>query len=829
MALQVKTRGNVSPQGKPRVYFCCHPADFGAFFDAVSDEILAKQNCAVWYVEKDGTDENFRADLERMNLFVMPVTTRLLTTENPALEEFRFAVAHHIPVLPLMQESGLEAQFNKICGDLQFLDKYAKDDTAISYDEKLTNYLNSVLIGDELAAQIRAAFDAYIFLSYRKKDRRYAQELMKLIHKNDFCRDIAIWYDEFLTPGENFNDSIKEALEKSGLFVLTVTPNLVNEQNYIMTTEYPMAQELHKIVLPAEMVCTDKNLLTEKYPGIEDCTDAHDDPAMTAMLLRAVERLALKENDKDPRHNFFMGLAYLSGIDVEVDHERAAELIMSAAEDGLVEAAAKLTGMYREGLGVARNFEAAIRWQDHKISLLKAAYEENGTQDSCHDLCWANLVCGDWYRELGKLPQARRRYAIALTTWEDHMERQPSDSVLQDVSVAAERLGDLCKDAEDLDAAFRYYEKSLSIREKLAENEWMLSAQYTYAVALEKMGTLKKAKGDLAGARSYYERFLAAAETLVKRTQLEDVQKSLAAGYYNMGDICARQGDLASAKAYHDRSLAVAETLAAETGSVQARRDLSVSYHGVGDVLSTAGEYEAAKPYYAKALALTEALAEETGSVQARQDLSYALGKLGNTEKNLKHYEKAKAYYEKSLAMVETLAEETGLIQMRRNVAVLYNDLGDVCTGLEAYEQARTYYGQALAIAEHLAETVKTIQIRRDLMVSYLKMGEICKESGERTAAKKRFGRLFSAAKDIAAGLEYYEKALAIAEAMVQELDSVQAWDDLGVACVKCLTGCLRKDKQQYYLNRAIEIYEMLCKRCPGVRRYREYLAMLKK
>ena len=51
---------------------------------------------------------------------------------------------------------------------------------------------------------------------------------MRLIHKNEFCRDIAIWYDEFLTPGENFNDAIKEALQKSGLFVLTVTPNLVN-------------------------------------------------------------------------------------------------------------------------------------------------------------------------------------------------------------------------------------------------------------------------------------------------------------------------------------------------------------------------------------------------------------------------------------------------------------------------------------------------------------------------------------------------------------------------------------------------------------------------
>ena len=36
--LQYKTRGNASPQGKPRVYFCCHPdkAYYKQRFDAIS-------------------------------------------------------------------------------------------------------------------------------------------------------------------------------------------------------------------------------------------------------------------------------------------------------------------------------------------------------------------------------------------------------------------------------------------------------------------------------------------------------------------------------------------------------------------------------------------------------------------------------------------------------------------------------------------------------------------------------------------------------------------------------------------------------------------------
>lgn len=199
---------------------------------------------------------------------MIPVTTRLLTKPCRTVKfDIPFAKEHHIPILPLMMESGPDELYERVFGDLHYLDPNARDDTARSFDEKFKNYITSVLIGDELAEKIRKAFDAYIFLSYRKKDRRYANELMRLIHKNEFCRDIAIWYDKFLTPGEGFNEAIGTAL--------------------------------------------------------------HD----------TLGEIAIAENDTDPEHNFFIGLAYLGGIDVEIDHERAKRLIEGAAEAGLIEAA----------------------------------------------------------------------------------------------------------------------------------------------------------------------------------------------------------------------------------------------------------------------------------------------------------------------------------------------------------------------------------------------------------------------------------------------------------------------------------------------------------
>ncbi|MBQ9745277.1 MAG: toll/interleukin-1 receptor domain-containing protein, partial [Clostridia bacterium] len=402
--LNFKTRGGASPQGKPRVWFCAHAGDYKAFLAPICEEILAKQNCAIYYDEEPAAafdEESFFADLSQMNLFVMPVTARLLAGGGRALDvEFHYAVEHHIPVLPLMQEQGLEELFNKKCGDLQFLDKNNRDVTAISYDEKLEKYLSSILIGDEMAAKVRAAFDAYIFLSYRKKDRKYAQELMRLIHANEFCRDIAIWYDEFLTPGENFNDSIAEALAKSKLFALAVTPNLVNEKNYVMTVEYPEAVKAGKKILPAELVPTDRAELAVKYENIPKCTDARDSEALASTLANALENIALKENDTDPEHNFFIGLAYLGGIDVEVDHARAKALIEGAAEEGLPEAMEKLVAMYRSGEGVAKDYEKAIEWQMELVSNLKSKFNELETEKNARKYIESMFDLRDFSQEL---------------------------------------------------------------------------------------------------------------------------------------------------------------------------------------------------------------------------------------------------------------------------------------------------------------------------------------------------------------------------------------------------------------------------------------------
>ena len=187
--LKFKTRDGSSPKGKPRVYFSCHEEDF-YLFEEIANDILQKQDCVIFYCDdfSENIDvEDLKFQLSQMQLFVVPITDTYLNTNSRAYDvEFSIAKQNDIPILPLMYGAGLQSLFNEKCGKLQYLNKYKEEETAISFDIKLTKFLSSVLISDELTKKVRDAFDKHIFLSYRKKDRFYANKLMKTIHKHDF-------------------------------------------------------------------------------------------------------------------------------------------------------------------------------------------------------------------------------------------------------------------------------------------------------------------------------------------------------------------------------------------------------------------------------------------------------------------------------------------------------------------------------------------------------------------------------------------------------------------------------------------------------------------
>ena len=796
---QFRTRGQQSPQGKQRVYFTCHPDDFERFFEEIQKEILDRQDCAVFYLEpgiQPEDVEDYELRLREMQLFVVPVTTKMLTRANRAMDvEVPFAFEHHIPILPLMQERGLDDVFNKKFGDLQYLDKHNADPTAIPYEKKLTKYLESVIVGDELAKKVRAAFDAYIFLSYRKKDRKYAQELMKLIHSNPLCRDIAIWYDEFLTPGENFNEAIRSALEKSELFALAVTPNLINEINYILTTEYPMARDLGKTILPAEMEQTDREKLQSMYDAIPELIEKGDTTALADRLSRLFESLVIRENDIDPQHNFFIGLAYLGGIDVEVNHERAVELITCSAEQSFIPAIKKLVSMYNSGEGVKRDNQKVIEWQTKRVELTKSKYYDSPNAETAIELLSCLHELGDYYLELNKLFLAENTFYQMLEFSSQFESKYNNQNLLHSVATSFERLGSLKYLQSDTIKSKEYFLKCRDVVNAFFEKTHSIESVYDNIIILHRLGKLLLKEKNYTESYNQYYTSMRYAEFMVKEFPSIRAFRYLSLSYTYLGNVSKAQKKLQAAEEWYHKSLEIDATIEKETGTIEAHLDLSISYYQLGNIAQAQGNLSEAEAWYVKSLPILEKVANETGNQEFCQDLWVMYDRLIDLSADDKI-----TIYQKRLEAFEKIAQKTRTEQALHYLFKSYEKYFYSVFSDDTIDVVSTQCQRVVAIHENVANETDTLQTKRLLVDIYLLWVYIlCAQ--ERTSEAE----------------QVYRKSIDIFENLAETTNKKEDYDYL--ASMKNELGRMIKDR--VLLEESVSIWQRLSHQYPENSQYK--------
>ena len=415
-ALNYITKDNKAPQKRPRVYVSAHPKDLKKHLHSIADELLSiKPGIAVWYngghFRRDYSKKEREVLLGEMQIFVIPVTRALLREPDEVLEEYRFARSVGIPVLPIMLEPdtaddpSIAKKFNEIFGNIQFLDKNSQDKTAISYDVKLKRFLNATLIDSELESKIRDQFCAFVFLSYRKKDRAKAKELMKLIHSNEELRDLGIWYDEFLMAGETFDEVIQSTMKQSNIVSFAITDNVLEKGNYVKEVEYKhavaMQEESDKPIVPVNVALSKENSeqLRSDFDKLPECVPSDADSVYKAFKSQ-LERLSIAKKEDDPVHTFLLGLAYLNGIFVEVDPKRGIRYIKEAEASGvntasiLPEANKILSDIYFYGMGVETDyFEAAEYQWAYARHLHSKAKDTADREELIKELYWLADIC----------------------------------------------------------------------------------------------------------------------------------------------------------------------------------------------------------------------------------------------------------------------------------------------------------------------------------------------------------------------------------------------------------------------------------------------------
>ena len=718
--LLFRTKGNSEPGKKPRVYFSCLPEDFGETFDAVCEDIFKTQDCIIFYKEDmadELPEETWETDLGRMNLFVFPVTYQMLQDEDsPVNRDLAFADQEKKPVLPIMFEKSVGQIilefYDKKFGERQYLSKFSTDSTEISYEEKLKKYLEGTLISDEMAEKIRKAFDAYVFLSYRKKDRKYANELMRLIHADPLCRAIAVWFDEFLTPGESFNDSIEKALRDSKMVALLVTPSLLEgdaqgNKNYVQRVEYPNARLSGKPILPAEKVFTDREALAADYEDLPEIVDANNEEQFHEEFKKAISDAARGEDEGDPMHDFLIGLAYLEGIDVEINPDYGVGLVTSAAEAGLAEAMEKLYHMYQDGNNVPVNYQKSCEWVEklYQHYLAHNGEEDPKTLSALSNLSEAYEKKGDYEKAIGL--EEKAYHARLKTLGPEHADTLAS---LSGMGVLYNYLGDYAKAAEIHQKAYELYCKAFG-----EEHPHTLNCINNLAASYFYLGDYQK---EYESAKKSYEvrcRVVGEEDPNTLSSLCE-----LASGYRNIGDY---QNSLElDLKAFELRCRVLGKE---HPDTLSLLNNIAIDYMYLGN-------NQKAAEYFLKSYeGLREVLGEE------HPYICTFLNNLAVTYMNLGEFQKALEINQKCYEVRCRVQgkEHPNTLGSLDNIGIVYGNLGDYHKELECQEKC--YLARCKILGEEHPDALESLT---NLAVAYSHLENFLKaiELGEKCLELKR-------------------------------------------------------------------------------------------
>lgn len=469
----IKRITNVSDITQPyyKVFCDFHKKDLEHFVK-IKNDIFDICKCSLFYYENedksaDESDQEF--NIAKSNLYVLIVSSNVLFDSDFDKRSYQIAIKRNIPILPILVENGLEEVFNEKFGNIQCINTCleVQDPTAVPYIEKLQNFLTQSFSLSFDVNEIRRSFDTSIFLSYRKKDRIYAQKLLEAIHSSDKLKNIAIWYDEFLVPGEDFNDSIKSELENSAIFMLLVTPSILEDKNYIKIVEYPIAQSLNKSIIPVETVPTNITELRSSYPDIPETIKALDVEQLKNIILEVLEENDIVISERTAERDFFIGFAFLKGLYVEKNTSIAIEMIEQSASAGVLDAIKMLVSIYKYGDGCESDTKKAVDWQKEYIERLLLRFKNSSTQENAELILAAYKELADIFVRDNNTIDAANAFIEIIDFLKDSpfkdnaFAKKHSAEAYESVALLFINEGDYSR------ARYDYIEKAINLRKEI--------------------------------------------------------------------------------------------------------------------------------------------------------------------------------------------------------------------------------------------------------------------------------------------------------------------------------------------------------------------------
>jgi hypothetical protein len=180
-----------------------------------------------------------------------------------------------------------------------------------------------------------------------------------------------------LQPGENYNDQIADELETSDFILFVVTPDLLEEGNYVLETEYVQAVNSGKPLIAVEMENVDMETFMMAYPKLKPVKINELDLAVVQIENVLRDGIFLPVNLV---RTHMLADAFYDGMDTERNINLALEMYMENAEARYPYSMKKLSRFYEIGDIVPIDLQKANYWKSKALNefyLLMKSTEDN--------------------------------------------------------------------------------------------------------------------------------------------------------------------------------------------------------------------------------------------------------------------------------------------------------------------------------------------------------------------------------------------------------------------------------------------------------------------
>lgn len=523
---------NCLPDDNRNILILCHPQQTTYYISQLKDYIWNQfENITIWQISSAIGDWNqLLKEIEQMDAVICFITELLVSIPNeigdvllPVIIEKKY------PFLPLVVDEELEQIFDKRYGHIHFAkyrEKYPIGIGSGAIDAFLKNLPSSEEkrnLRFKISKREIEHFSQSYFISYRKADGKYIENLQHRIHSEPTLVDTQLWYDSYLSFGENYDENLRAIIERCSAVILIITPHLLESGNYVSRIEIPFANECGKPVIGIMMEETDLKAIRNMY-AINKIYKLEEWDYFTDILLDAGIPIPKVGSYSD--HLYGLAIAYIDGKHAECNMRIACELLYQAiqfkhfaAYEKLIEIKSgeyEVKQIHQKGTEIStddkckipnqsyKDIPEATRLFDEYINILTEQYERNPSERLIIPLLDCLRKYGEFYMNQHMYKEAENRLLIFYRVAE-----QQSDELSTYLSVASLLLAKTYFHLKDYDIAEKYYKKSINIDRMLNDMSTYNSITYTnYLTSLCEFGEFCQKRGKLLTGKIMYQEVL---------------------------------------------------------------------------------------------------------------------------------------------------------------------------------------------------------------------------------------------------------------------------------------------------------------------------------